>query len=282
MSSAPERIEELRDLERLLAGVRLRDEEVVDVDADPSRVRGVHRVLRVDERADAAAALGLGHHVVDERRLPRGLRAEDLDDAATGKAADAECEVEREGAGRDRSDRDLGSVAHAHNGSFAELPLDLAERDVERFLSLHAVNLPARLRPLSRPSGNDSSTSYRAPVRRRRERKAAAPDGANGSISGSGGREPWALTEAHERDVRKPRPLLALVHAEPLEPLVNALGEPRRLARRIVEDEHADGAGLAVADRRERERRSTRQRTRAARRRSPEAPMPAASRERRA
>ena len=37
-SSAPERIEQLGDLERLLAGVGLRDEEVVDVDADPLRV----------------------------------------------------------------------------------------------------------------------------------------------------------------------------------------------------------------------------------------------------
>ena len=70
-SSAPERIEQLGDLERLLAGVGLRDEEVVDVDADLARVLRVHRVLGVDEGADAAAALRLGDHVVDERRLAR-------------------------------------------------------------------------------------------------------------------------------------------------------------------------------------------------------------------
>ena len=50
------------------------------------RVGRVHRVLGVDERADAAAPLGLGDHVVDERRLARGLRAEDLDDAAARQA----------------------------------------------------------------------------------------------------------------------------------------------------------------------------------------------------
>ena len=83
--------------------------------------------------------------VVHERRLPGSLGAEDLDDAAAREPADAECEVERERAGRDGSDRDLRPVAHAHDGPFAEVPLDLAERDVERFLSLHAINLPARI-----------------------------------------------------------------------------------------------------------------------------------------
>ena len=61
--------EQLADLERLLAGVGLRDEELVDVHADALRVGGVHRMLGVDERADAAPALRLGDHVVDERRL---------------------------------------------------------------------------------------------------------------------------------------------------------------------------------------------------------------------
>ena len=101
------------------------------------RVRRVHRVLRVDEGADAAAALCLGDHVVDERRLTGRLRAEDLDDPATRKPADAEREVERERAGRDGADRDLGLVVHLHHGALAELPLDLTERRVECLLAIH-------------------------------------------------------------------------------------------------------------------------------------------------
>ena len=96
----------------------------------------VHRVLGVDERADPAAALGLGDHVVDERRLARGLRAEDLDDAAAREPADAEREVERERAGRDRPDRHLGAVAHLHDRPLAELALDLPERGVESFRAI--------------------------------------------------------------------------------------------------------------------------------------------------
>ena len=97
--------EHVGDLERLLAVVGLRDEQLVDVDADLLGVQRVHRVLGVDERAHAAELLGLGEHVVDERRLARGLRAEDLDDAPARHAADAQREVERERAGRDRVTR---------------------------------------------------------------------------------------------------------------------------------------------------------------------------------
>ena len=80
--------EDVDDLERLLAVVGLGDQQLVGVDADPLRVDRVERVLGVDERADAAAGLGLGDDVVDERRLTRGLGAEDLDDPPARHAAD--------------------------------------------------------------------------------------------------------------------------------------------------------------------------------------------------
>ncbi len=141
--------EQLRDLERLLARVGLRDEKVVDVDADPLRVRGVHRVLRVDEGADAAAALGLGDHVVDEGRLPGGLR-----DPAARQPAHAERDVEGERAGRDRAHRHGGPVVHLHDRPLAELPLDLAERDVECFVLVH-------LKDLLRAPIRESRTAHR-------------------------------------------------------------------------------------------------------------------------
>ena len=67
--------EQLADLERLLTGIRLRDEEVVDVDANPPRVLRIHRMLGVDERADAATPLCFRDNVVHKGRLPRGFRA---------------------------------------------------------------------------------------------------------------------------------------------------------------------------------------------------------------
>ena len=135
--------EQLADLERLLAGVGLRDEKIVDVDADPARVLGIHRVLGVDERADATPSLRLRDHVVDEGRLPRRLGPEDLHHSATRKAADPESHVERQRAGRHRPDRNLGLIAHPHDRALTELSLDLAERDIERFLAIHLVIPPS-------------------------------------------------------------------------------------------------------------------------------------------
>ena len=175
--------QELGDLERLLAGVGLRDEQLVDVDADPLRVGRVHRVLGVDEGADAAAALGLGDHVVDEGRLARRLGAEDLDDAAARQAADAEREVERQRAGRDRADRDVRLVAHLHHGALAEVPLDLPEGDVQSLLAIHLINLlttcqPMRLaRPipgLRTPPRRDAAVRCKQPRRTERPLRARA------------------------------------------------------------------------------------------------------------
>ena len=130
--------EELADLERLLARIGLRDEEIVDVDADPPRVLGIHRVLGVDEGTDAPTPLRLRDHVVDERRLARRLRPEHLHHAAPRQPADSERHVEGERPGRHRPDRHLRLVAHAHDRALAELPLDLAERNVECFVTIHS------------------------------------------------------------------------------------------------------------------------------------------------
>jgi hypothetical protein len=51
-------------------------------------------MLRVDEGADPAPALCFRDHVVDERGLPRRLRAEDLDHAPAREPAHSEGEIE--------------------------------------------------------------------------------------------------------------------------------------------------------------------------------------------
>ena len=52
------------DLERLFAGVRLRDQQIVDLDAEFLRVHRIERMLGVDERRRAAVPLRRG----DDRR----------------------------------------------------------------------------------------------------------------------------------------------------------------------------------------------------------------------
>ena len=117
--------ERLGDIERLLAGVRLRHEKLVGLDADLLGVRHVERVLRVNEGADAAGTLRLGDRMKRERRLAARLGSEDLDDATARIAANARCKVDRERAARQRRDG-FGNafVAKRHDGTTTKLLLD--------------------------------------------------------------------------------------------------------------------------------------------------------------
>jgi hypothetical protein len=98
-------------------------------------------VLGIDVGADAAVALRLGHHVHGQGRLTRGLRSEDLHDAAAGQAADAKSEVESEGSRRDRLDVHVEVLTHPHDRPLAELLLNLAEGHVECLVTFHVVVL---------------------------------------------------------------------------------------------------------------------------------------------
>ena len=83
------------DLQRLLAGVGLRDQQRVDVDAELLGVLRVERVLGVDERRDAAGLLRVGDRVQRDawscRRTP-GRRSR-----RRGRAADRRCRARRRG-----------------------------------------------------------------------------------------------------------------------------------------------------------------------------------------
>ena len=131
-TSTPPRADQgLGDLERLLTGVGLADEQLVDVDADVLGVAGIERVLRVDEGDDPARALRVGRDVVAERGLAARLGAEDLGDPAARDAAHAEREVERHRAGRDCRDVLGFAVAEAHDRAAPELLLDLEDGGVD-------------------------------------------------------------------------------------------------------------------------------------------------------
>src|ERR1035438_6799208 len=124
--------EGLGDLERLLAGVGLRDHEVVDVDAELPGVIGVEGVLGVDERREPAVLLRLRNDVQGQGGLARGLGPEDFDDSAPGDASDPERRVHADRAGGDGLDDFMGLVTEADERAFPELLVDLLDGDLER------------------------------------------------------------------------------------------------------------------------------------------------------
>jgi len=71
-------------------------------------------------------------HLQGQRGLAGGLRAVDLDHPAARQAADAQRNVEAQGAGGDHLDvLDHLALAQAHDGALAELLLDLGQRHLQ-------------------------------------------------------------------------------------------------------------------------------------------------------
>jgi hypothetical protein len=68
--------------------------------------------------------------------------------------------------------------------------------------------------------------------------------------------QPRRRPESHHGQVRKPAPLLPLVHPRALEPLVQALREARGAVACVVEHDHPHAPRLAVTARREGRKRS--------------------------
>ncbi len=94
-------------------------------------------MLGVHVRGDAARLLGVGRDVQRQRGLARGLRPEDLGDAAARDAPDADGGVEVDGPRRDGvhlHPRALG--AHPHDGPLAAGLLDLRDGEVERLAAV--------------------------------------------------------------------------------------------------------------------------------------------------
>ena len=116
------------DLQGLLAGVRLGDQQFVHVDAQAFGVDRVQGVLGIDEGAGTALLLGLGDDVQGEGSLARGLGPVDFHHPALGHATHAEGDIQAQGTGGDDFHiAHHAGIAHAHDRALAKLLLDLAQ-----------------------------------------------------------------------------------------------------------------------------------------------------------
>ena len=82
-------------------------------------------MLSVDEGSDSALLLNVSNCVKCEGGLTRGLRTVDFYDAATGKSANAERNIQCDGAGRNHLDGSALVASQAHDGTLTKLAVDL-------------------------------------------------------------------------------------------------------------------------------------------------------------
>ena len=132
--------ERIHNLKCLLARIRLRDEELLDVDAKLACVLWVEGMLCVDECRNAASLLRLGNHVQRDRRLARRLGTEHLDDASARNATNAKCDIERQDPRGDHLDVHVRlGFTEAHDRALAMRLLDVPQSILECLLARHRL-----------------------------------------------------------------------------------------------------------------------------------------------
>ncbi len=125
--------EGVADFQCLLARVRLRDQQFVQVHAQLLRVTDVERVLGIDKGARAAQFLHFSNGLQGQRGFTRRFRTVDFHHAAARQAAYAQRDIEAERTGRhDLHFFDHRAGIHAHDRTFAKLLLDLRQCGGER------------------------------------------------------------------------------------------------------------------------------------------------------
>jgi len=126
-----ERISASVMFQRILAAVGLRHQEIVEFHAHDARIFRIERVLHVDERSQAAAALGFRDYAQAERGLAGRFRPEDPMMRPRGSPPTPRARSDGERAGRDRVNDHARRAAKAHDRPFAELLGDGGDRELD-------------------------------------------------------------------------------------------------------------------------------------------------------
>ena len=122
----------LTDLHGLLAGIRLTDQQLVDVHAQRLGIGRVQCVLDIDKGHFAALFLGFGQDMEGQRGLTTGFRSKHLDNTAAGHTAHAQRQVQAQAARGDGIHLHGGVVAQLHDGALAKLLFDLGQGSGQR------------------------------------------------------------------------------------------------------------------------------------------------------
>ena len=123
----------VRDVQSLLAIVRLGDKQVVGIHAQALGIGHVQSVLGVHKGAGAALLLALGDDVQGKRGLARGFGAENFGNPTARDAAHAQGQIQTDGPGGDHGDIDMGLVGQFHHRALAVFALNGAQRGVQGF-----------------------------------------------------------------------------------------------------------------------------------------------------
>ena len=124
----------LADLHGLLAGIRLADQQAVNVNAKGAGIGGIQGVLNVDKGNLAAQLLGFSQNMQGQGGFYRKIPAHIPNDASAWQAADAQRQVQPQAAGGNGIHLHGNVGPKLHHGAFAKLLFDLGQCRLQRCL----------------------------------------------------------------------------------------------------------------------------------------------------
>ena len=122
------------DFHGLLAGIRLADQQAVNVNAKGAGIGGIQGVLNVDKGNLAAQLLGFSQNMQGQGGFTGRFRPIYLNDASAWQAADAQRQVQPQAAGGNGIHLHGNVGPKLHHGAFAKLLFDLGQCRLQRCL----------------------------------------------------------------------------------------------------------------------------------------------------
>ena len=121
----------LCDLQRLLAVVRLRDVQIVDIHTDVLCISRIQGMFRIDKSGNAASLLYLCHHMKGHGSLTAGFRSVDFYDPSLWNTSHSQRNIQAQGTGRYGFYIHVcGRVSQLHDRAFAKLFFNLPESSI--------------------------------------------------------------------------------------------------------------------------------------------------------
>ena len=128
--------EHVGNFQRLLTGIRLGNQQLINVNTQLFRINRVQCVLGIHKGTGFTLFLRFRDNLQSQRGFTGALRAVNLNDPAVRKTTNAQSNIQPKGAGGYGRNRLTGLVAHLHYSTFTELTFDLAQRCAECFLAV--------------------------------------------------------------------------------------------------------------------------------------------------
>ena len=116
----------ISDFQRLLTGIRLRDQQFFNINAELLGITRIKRMFRINESTGAAGFLRLRHRVQGKRCLTRAFRPINFDHPAFRQTADTKGNIQTERARRYCFNIERILLAKFHDGAFAKITFNLA------------------------------------------------------------------------------------------------------------------------------------------------------------